>query len=177
MMNIFLKQILIFSTVALFYGCSGHTLQELVDGDNRNKSSNTATAEAKITTLPSPSNNSTLQSISPSTTAGDDHEKYRYMQKNTNEWMENEWNPLTESNSSNEKNSNTSDNNKHKLLESDSNSSLRADENNTYTLQYYVDKASIYIENREKRDANKTKEASHKEMIETLPGIGKSTKR
>ncbi|MDA3946785.1 MAG: hypothetical protein PF439_08920 [Helicobacteraceae bacterium] len=163
--------------ISLFYGCSGHALQDLVDGKSQKKPSDTSVEKVKDDKVISPSKNSALQSISPSTTASDDHKDYRYMQKNTNEWIENEWDPLTESNSTNEKNSNIDDNNKHKLLENDNNNSLSEDDNSSFTLQHYVDKAGNYIENREKRDANKTKKPSHKEMLDTLPGIGKSTKK
>ncbi len=176
-MHSHIKKFITFFVIALFYGCSGHTLQDLVDDNSQNKSSNAATAEAQADKFPSPSNNSALQSISPSTTASDDHEEYRYMQKSTNEWIENEWNPLTENNLSDEKNSNTDDNNKHKIMKIDTNESQLDDNSSVMPLQHYVDKAGIYIENKEKRDANKTEKSSHSEMIETLPGIGTKSKR
>lgn len=176
-MKIFLNQTVIFFTVVLFQGCSGHALQDLIDGNNHKTSSDISHETAKDDKVIAPSKNSALQSISPSATAGDDHEEYRYIQKNTNEWIEKEWEPLTEANTENEKKSNSDNNNKHKPIGIDSNASQESNESNPFTLQHYVDKARIYQKNKEKRDENKTKKPSHSEMIETLPGIGSSSKR
>ena len=157
--------------ISLFYGCSGHALQDLIDGDQADISS------AKEQTQPlktAPSQNEALNSISPSSTAGDEHEEYRYIQKNTNTWIEEEWTPLTEQNQS-DTNRNILDNN-NTQIESNT-SSGNKDDNSSFTLQYYVDKAGLYLENKKKRDANKTKEPSHTEKINTLPAIGKSNKR
>ncbi len=100
------------------------------------------------------------------------------MQQNTNEWLKKEWDPLTENNSSDVENGNSASNNTHKLDSNDTNESLTNEENNTASgLQYYVDKAGIYLDNKEKRDANKTKAPSHVDKVNAMPGIGKSTKR
>ena len=48
---------------------------------------------------------------------------------------------------------------------------------NSTGLQYYMDKANIYIENKKKRDSNKTKAPSHTEKMSTMPGIGKTKSR
>ena len=154
--------------ISLFSGCSGHALQELIDGDHAETSS------AKEKPKRAPSQNSALNSISPSATAGDDHEEYRYIQKSTNTWIKEEWEPLTEQNQS-DTNRNISD---AKCTQTDANASSQdRDDNSSFTLQYYVDKAGVYLENKKRRDANKTKEPSHTEKINTLPAIGKSDKR
>ena len=143
--------------ISLFQGCSGHSLQELLDGES---STDTKTV--------APSQNKALNSISPSTTAGDDHEEYRYMQQNTNAWIKDEWEPLTESNTT------TNEEKKVEELSSANEHDLSSDDDNSsYTLQRYVDKAGLYLENKEKRDANKTKAPSHVDKINAMPGIGK----
>jgi len=116
--------------------------------------------------------NSALQSISPSKTAGDDHEEYRYIQKSTNEWIENEWEPLTEGNTTITKNS--EDNNSATEDVTNSNSEqAQIDDNSSTGLQYYVDKAGVYLDNKNKRDANVTKKPSHVDKVNAMPGIGK----
>jgi hypothetical protein len=123
-----------------------------------------------------PSQNSTLQSISPSKTAGDDHEEYRYMQKNTNEWIENEWEPLTEGNATVTKNG--EDNNTDtKSVTVSNEEEVTGDDNSSTGLQYYVDKAGVYLENKKKRDANVTKQPSHVDKVNAMPGIGKIDRR
>ncbi len=167
----YMKQITLISLVALLNGCSGHALQDLVDGNSQNKADKVQPVDD--TTLPPPSQNRALQSISPSTTAGDDHEEYRYIQQNTNEWLEEEWEPLTENNSSDEKNSNI-DANATVPFANDNNASAQ---DNSLTLQHYVDKAALYLENKEKRDTNTTKPPSHTEKLNALPGIGEKDGR
>jgi len=119
-----------------------------------------------------PSQNSALQSFSPSKTAGDDHEEYRYIQKNTNEWIEKEWEPLTESNATVTKSG--EDNNT--VTEDVTNGNIeqtQIDDNSSTGLQYYVDKAGVYLDNKNKRDANATKKPSHVDKVNAMPGIGK----
>jgi len=156
--------------ISLFYGCSGHTLQDLIDG-KQTKTETQAKQEDKTAT---PSQNSALNAISPSTTASDKHVKYRYIQKETNIWLENEWEPLTEQNESVTKSNNT-----HKGSELDTQEQTIKDENNNtvFTLQHYVDKTERYFENKKKRDANKSSAPSHVEKINTLPAIGKPARR
>ena len=163
---------------SLFQGCSGHALQDLIDGDTTNNSSSEAVGHTKEQSeTVAPSQNKALNSISPSTTASDDNEEYRYMQKNTNEWIKKEWEPLTESNTSTEKsdsNENSADRN---ITNSDTNQTDHADDNSSSGLQYYVDKAELYFENKKRRDANKTKAPSHVDKVNAMPGIGKPDKR
>ncbi|MCJ7766131.1 MAG: hypothetical protein MUP09_09365 [Thiovulaceae bacterium] len=145
-------------SITLFYGCSGTALQNSSDGNS-----------AKVP----PSQNRALQSISPSKTASDDHSGDRIMQNKTNEWIKNEWEPLTESNTNITKSSNSYSTDTEKTAVDDRNQTQNEDENGSSGLQHYVDKAGIYLENKTLRDANRTKEPSHTEKISTLPGIGK----
>ena len=140
-------------SAGLFYGCSGSALQNPNDGK------------------------SALQSISPSITASDAHEEHRVLQKNTNDWIKNEWEPLTESNNTITKSSNNYNTDTQNLVIDDKNQTLGEDGNSSFTLQHYVDKAGLYLENREIRDTNKTKAPSHAEQIDALPGIGTKTGR
>jgi len=160
-------------TTALFQGCSGHALQDWIDGDSSSDASSKQHDHTTSDTKPvTPSQNKALNSISPSSTASDEHEEHRYMQKSTNAWIKNEWDPLTDSNTSASKKANETD-----KTQADTNKSVSSDDINTTGLQYYVDKAGIYIDNKKKRDANKTKAPSHTEKINAMPGIGKPSGR
>lgn len=93
------------------------------------------------------------------------------MQKNTNAWINGEWKKFTESNTSALQTSQGNTANK-------TNETVRtADDINSSGLQYYVDKAGIYLENKKIHDANRTKTPSHAEQINALPGIGKIDRR
>ncbi len=158
-------------TIALFYGCSGHALQDLVDGKTSSKS---PSEEAK--SVP-PSQNKALNSISPSSGANDKHAEDRYLQKSTDRWLQEDWIPLTKSNTSvtqTTKNNNTDTNT---TLNNENNKTRTSNDINSTGLQYYVDKAGIYMENKKRRDANKTKPPSHTEKINAMPGIGKTKSR
>jgi hypothetical protein len=145
--------------INLLTGCSGHVLQDIVDGDSKN------------TAATPPSQNSALQSISPSQTASDDHEEHRIMQKNTNEWINGEWKMFTESNTSAiQKPQETTANGAVGAIQT-------ADDINSSGLQYYVDKAALYMENKKIHEANRTKTPSHAEQIDAMPGIGKTDHR
>ncbi len=161
--------LLIFTVaLVLFQGCSGHTLQSMIDGNSAEStaSQSTLSSEPDSKIVP-PSQNSALQSISPSTTASDGHIEHRVMQKQTNDWIKNEWEPLTENNSSSGQGDKTVDT-------AENNQTVKDEDNSSFTLQHYVDKADLYMENKAKRDANKTKAPSHVDKINALPGIGKS---
>ena len=156
----FLKYLLPYLFIInLLGGCSGHVLQDIVDG---------STKDAAVTP---PSQNSALQSISPSTTASDDHEEHRIIQKNTNEWLNGEWKMFTESNTS--ATQRHQDNVDHGPV----NTVHTADDINSSGLQYYVDKAGIYLENKKIHDANRTKEPSHVDKVNAMPGIGNIDRR
>ena len=155
--------------ISLFQGCSGHALQDLIDGDKNATKQMDGTKDKKV----APSQNKALNSISPSSTASDEHDEHRHIQKSTNTWLEDEWEPLTESNTSTT-NAVKADNN---ISEDDANQTISQDDNSSSGLQYYVDKAEVYFDNKEKRDANKTKVPSHTEKIDAMPGIGKPAGR
>ncbi len=176
-MKIYTKTFTLLLSIGLLQGCSGHALQDLVDGDKSEVSSPLTTQQNSVKKQTPPSQNSALLSISPSPTATDEHEEYRYIQKNTNDWLENEWDPLTETKTSDVEKSNSPYNDNHKMIDSDSNTSSKNEDNSSTGLQYYVDKAAIYIENKEARDANKTKAPSHVDKVNAMPGIGKKTTR
>ena len=165
----------------LYQGCSGHTLQDLVDGKTDKETPSTSTKNTTTDPKPvTPSQNKALNSISPSSTASDEHEEHRYLQKSTNAWIKNEWEPLTDSNTSTSKEPNQTDQTNNMATKSaltDSNTSISSDDINSTGLQYYVDKVDIYMENKKKRDANKTEEPSHVDKINAMPGIGKSKRR
>jgi len=163
---------------ALFYGCSGHALQDLIDGKTTSKSSSEESAHVhKKPTTVAPSQNKALNSISPSSTSDDKHKDDRYMQKSIDEWIEKDWEPLTESNTSISKKQKNTSNEDNTTLIDESNSTRSVDDINSTGLQYYVDKAGIYLENKKRRDANKTKTPSHTEKLDAMPGIGKSKSR
>lgn len=176
-MKTYLTTLTLILATGLLQGCSGHALQDLIDGGESQDTSSKNTEKNSNERKVSPSQNSALQSISPSVTASDSHAEYRYMQKNTNEWLEKEWEPLTENNTTGVENRNSLNNNKDKTIESGDDDTTSKDDSNATGLQYYVDKAELYFENKKKRDANKTKAPSHVDKIDKMPGIGKKTTR
>jgi hypothetical protein len=115
-------------TVLVLSGCSGHTLQDWADEEFNNKQSEpTSTKELKKEeSVPSPSTNPTLDSVSPSI-KGDGQ-----MQKNLDNWIGNEWTPAVEQNTT--------------IKE------MNQDKDRPFTLQEYVDKATIYHKNKPKSD-------------------------
>ena len=160
-------------TISLFQGCSGHALQDLIDGEsNDNTSSNQEASIQNNQRSVTPSQNSALNSISPTSTSDDKHKEHRYIEKSINSWDINSnksdvkiEKSVTESNVTKYED-NTS---------SEYNSTI--DDNSSFTLQYYVDALGDYIDEKERRDANKTKAPSHTEKINAMPGIGKVKKR
>ena len=163
--------------ISLFQGCSGHTLQDLIDGNTNDSSSEIAEHNDSDSKMVPPSQNKALNSISPSATASDEHEEYRYMQKSTNAWIKDEWEPLTESNTSTQIEKNEAIKTNRNIINNDTNETVHIDDSSSSGLQYYVDKADVYFENKKKRDANKTKAPSHVDKIDAMPGIGKSKSR
>lgn len=164
--------------ISLFQGCSGHTLQDLIDGDKtKDTLSTTEASDKKEPKVVAPSQNKALHSISPSTTASDAHEEHRYIQNSTNRWMEEEWEPLTESNTSTNKERVTVEDTSTDINSSSAKTLKSSDDINSTGLQYYVDKAGLYMENKKRRDANKTEVPSHVEKVNAMPGIGKPKSR
>jgi len=174
----FIFFITIISSLALFQGCSGHSLQNLINGESSSKSSSEVSSLSVDDNKPMPpSQNSALNSISPSSTSSNDHKEPGYLQKSTDEWFEKEWEPLTEGNTSSVQEANSTTTDLNNSMNVEQNKTRTSDDINSTGLQYYVDKAGIYLENKEKRDANKTKTPSHTEKINAMPGIGKSDRR
>ena len=149
-------------TITLFLGCSGHFLQDLVDGKTSDNSSSKDHNAA-------PSSNSALNSISPTSTFDDRHEDERYTlntwKEESNSTKQKIKTDVTESNISHDQPSSTDE-----LNSSD-------DDNSSFTLQHYVDELGTYLDEKEQHDENKTKVPSHHEKLESMPGIGTSKRR
>ncbi len=158
-----------FSTfiVTLFSGCSGHILQDLIDGDAKKSKLTKASNESEKPATITPSKNSALNSISPSSTASHEH---RYIQKSTHAWIKEEWVTLTDQNIS-DTDSNTSGSKE--IVLNNNQTSENNESNISFSLQSYVDKTGVYLENKKKYDGIKTKKPSHTEKIDKMPVIGK----
>jgi hypothetical protein len=92
-----------------------------------------------------PSQNSELNRVSPMPVATSEG---GVMQKNIDKWTEEEWTPTVEKNATIK--------------------AMNEDKDRPFTLQEYVDKASVYLENKPKSG-----KPSHAEELEKLPVIGK----
>ncbi len=134
-----------FASLLFLYGCSGHTLQDWADDTINDK------PVQREEEQPAPSQNPSLNAISPSVTATSKSDGA--MQKNLDTWTEEEWTPKTEGNSTVQE--------------------TREDDNSSFTLQKYVDKAGVYLDEKEKEEAGKPKRPSHVEKMESMPVIGK----
>ena len=134
-----------FASLLLLHGCSGHTLQDWADDTINDK------PVQREEEQPAPSQNPSLNAISPSVTATSKSDGA--MQKNLDTWTEEEWTPKTEGNSTVQE--------------------TREDDNSSFTLQKYVDKAGVYLDEKEKEEAGKPKRPSHVEKMESMPVIGK----
>ncbi len=121
-----------------------------------------------------PSQNPTLNALSPSTTAVSEG---GVMQRNLDSWLKEEWTPLTTPNAP--KSSAPSTENDGVVRVNDGGTAQQAaviegaEENSSSGLQKYVDKWKMYHENKEKMNEGKPKEASNVENLEKLPVIGK----
>jgi len=100
----------------------------------------------------SPSQNSSLNSVSPNTAASSEGGA---MQRSLDSWLKEDWMPNTVTPSSSD--------------------SIRGSISNKkpFTLQSYADKWKVYHKNKEKMDEGKLKEASHVETLQKMPVIGK----
>jgi hypothetical protein len=114
----------------------------------------------------SPSQNSSLSSVSPSATATS---QGGLMQESLNAWLKEDWIPNTTTNAA-------------QTPKTTSNGSAPAaasidptviTDEKPFTLQSYADKWKVYHENKEKINAGKPKEASHIDAVNALPVIGK----
>ena len=160
-------------TISLFQGCSGHALQDLIDGESNNDTSSNQEASAQNRQRSvTPSENSALNSISPTSTSDDKHQEHRFIEKSVKSWSSNsDKSDVKTEQSVTESNITKYDNN----TSSEYNSTV--DDNSSFTLQRYVDELGDYMDEKERRDANKTKAPSHTEKINAMPGIGKAKRR
>ena len=161
-LKLFEKGIVFCLLILSLSSCSSFTLQGLLD-IKKEKVDNNVIEEASQTTPPS--QNRALNAISPSSTSNTKHSEDGVLQKETDAWLKNEWEPLTQE-------TNSTNNTQNGTL-----STEPEDDNRSFTLQKYVDKAGVYMENKRRRDENKTKAPSHYEKMESMPGIGTPKKR
>jgi len=114
-----------------------------------------------------PSQNSSLNAVSPSTTAISEGGS---MQRSLDAWLKEEWLPLSAPASGTNTTSGTAASSP---SEPSSTVTTQPEDNSPFTLQKYADKWKIYHENKEKMMEGKPKEASHIEMMQSLPVVGK----
>jgi len=114
-----------------------------------------------------PSQNSSLNAVSPSTTATSEGGS---MQRSLDAWLKEEWTPLSAP-------ANGANTTSATAVASPSAFSsaltVQPEDNSPFTLQKYADKWKTYHENKEKMKEGKPKEASHIEMMQSLPVVGK----
>lgn len=104
----------------------------------------------------SPSQNSSLQAVSPNTSADS---QGGAMQRSLDKWLKEDWIPNTTAQGSSAASASTE-------------TTVVANEK-PFTLQSYADKWKVYHENKEKINEGKPKEASHSETLQNMPVIGK----
>lgn len=108
----------------------------------------------------SPSQNPSLQAVSPSTAA---ESSGGAMQRSLDAWFKDEWTPLTTP--------------KTEQIKEDTTKSAavvsKAEDEKPFTLQSFADKWKVYHENEAKMNKGKPKEASHIDAVNALPVIGK----
>ncbi|MDP3302214.1 MAG: hypothetical protein Q8S36_09645 [Sulfuricurvum sp.] len=111
----------------------------------------------------SPSQNPSLQAVSPNTAADS---QGGTMQRSLDTWLKEEWTPLTAPVATRPKEDAT------QRVEVDSTAS-KAEDEKPFTLQSFADKWKVYHENEAKMKEGKPKEASHIDAVNALPAIGK----
>ncbi len=109
-----------------------------------------------------PSSNTALESISPD---GNDKQKKGYMQRHYDQWVTEEWEPVTA-----EKADTDADLPASKTAEGTVKHDRIQKNDTDGTLQKYVDKWSFYLETTQEKEHNRT--PSHVRELETLPAIG-----
>ncbi|MDP3466505.1 MAG: hypothetical protein Q8R86_12120 [Sulfuricurvum sp.] len=109
-----------------------------------------------------PSQNTSLQAVSPSTTSVSEGGA---IQRGLDSWLKEEWAPLTTTPSQKE--------GKATQAAVVTTPIVTEEENTSFGLQKYADKWKKYHENKEKLNEGKPKEASNIEALEHLPVIGK----
>lgn len=116
-----------------------------------------------------PSQNPTLNALSPSTTAASEG---GVMQHNLDGWLKEEWTPMTAEPSAKTTKTITSTAPDGTVVTTTVETAPEPEEG-PITMQKFVDKWKTYHENQAKMNEGKPKEASHSEKIEELPVIGK----
>jgi outer membrane PBP1 activator LpoA protein len=111
----------------------------------------------------SPSQNPSLQAVSPNTAADS---QGGAMQRSLDTWLKEEWTPLTAPAATRPKEDAT------QRVEVDSTAS-KAEDEKPFTLQSFADKWKVYHENEAKMKEGKPKEASYIDAVNALPAIGK----
>jgi oligoribonuclease NrnB/cAMP/cGMP phosphodiesterase (DHH superfamily) len=114
----------------------------------------------------SPSQNSSLNAVSPNTAAAS---KGGAMQNSLDLWLKEDWVP----NSTAEEQASTSSLAEGTFKVSTSKETVVVTDEKPFTLQSYADKWKVYHENKEKMNEGKPKEASHIETLQNMPVIGK----
>lgn len=114
-----------------------------------------------------PSQNKSLQTISPSTTAVSEGGG---MQRSLDAWLKEEWTPMTKTVPVETK---TTKPDGTVVTTTTMVAVPEPEDTEPFTLQKYADKWKVYHENKVKMNEGKPKEASHVEMVGTLPVVGK----
>jgi len=115
----------------------------------------------------SPSQNKSLQTVSPSTTAVSEGGG---MQRSLDAWLKEEWTPMTKTVPVETK---TTAPDGTVVTTTTMVEVPEPEDNEPFTLQKYADKWKVYHENKAKMNEGKPKEPSHIEMMGTLPVVGK----
>lgn len=129
-----------------------------------------------------PSQNQSLNTVSPSTTATSEGGA---MQRSLDAWLKEEWTPLTAPTITKTTApdgtvvTTTTDAKQVTTTTTAPNGTVVTttapvpEDNTPFTLQKYADKWKVYHENKAKMNEGKPKEASHVEIMSTLPVVGK----
>ena len=112
----------------------------------------------------SPSQNPSLQAVSPNTAAAS---QGGAMQRSLDTWLKEEWRPLTTPKAVEQSKESTVNS-----IDVASTTS-KAEDEKAFTLQSFADKWKVYHENEAKMKEAKPKEASHIDVVNALPVIGK----
>jgi hypothetical protein len=115
-----------------------------------------------------PSQNSSLQTLSPSTTTASEG---GIMQRSLDAWLKDEWTPMSTPSAPSQTPSSTTEN-PHTSGASETAAAPEAEKNEPFTLQKYVDKWKVYHENKAKMKEGRAQEPSHVEMMNNLPVVG-----
>jgi hypothetical protein len=117
----------------------------------------------------SPSQNSTLNTMSPSVTATSEG---GVMQHSLDKWLKEEWSPMMTPAEPIVQTKTQSDMN---LSTPSTTATIVANpmDEKPFTLQKYVDKWKVYHENKSKMEEAQPKEPSHVEKMQRMPAIGK----